>query len=50
MRDNGTEIVFHNGSVFDGSRFLPAGTCVRVRGGHITQVGTDLGRAGAHIG
>jgi predicted amidohydrolase YtcJ len=33
------DIVFHNGSVFDGTRFLPAGTCVRVRGGRITEVG-----------
>ena len=38
MGSSGADIVFHNGSVFDGSRFLPAGTCVRVRGGLITQV------------
>jgi len=33
------DIVFGNGSVFDGRRFLPAGTCVRVRGGRIIGVG-----------
>jgi predicted amidohydrolase YtcJ len=30
--------VFHRGTVFDGTRFLPEGTCVRVRGGKITEV------------
>src|SRR5215471_15259328 len=39
MRPTGTDIVFHNGSVFDGSRFLRAGTCVRIRNGRITHVG-----------
>ena len=41
-------LLFRNGTVFDGRRFLPAGTCVRVRGGRITGVGpawTRLGRA-----
>jgi predicted amidohydrolase YtcJ len=33
------ELVFRNGTVFDGSRFLPPGTCVRVSGGTITGVG-----------
>ncbi len=33
------EIIFRNGTVFDGRRFLPAGTCVRVSGGRITAVG-----------
>jgi predicted amidohydrolase YtcJ len=33
------ELVFHNGTVFDGRTFLPAGTCVRVSGGRITHVG-----------
>jgi predicted amidohydrolase YtcJ len=33
------ELLFRNGTVFDGSRFLPAGTCVRVSGGTITGVG-----------
>ena len=39
MRPTGTNIVFRNGSVFDGSRFLRAGTCVRIRNGRITHVG-----------
>jgi predicted amidohydrolase YtcJ len=33
------EVVFHNGTVFDGRAFLPPGTCVRVAGGRITAVG-----------
>ena len=33
------ELLFHNGTVFDGRRFLPAGTGVRVRAGRITGVG-----------
>ncbi len=33
------EVVFHNGTVFDGRAFLPAGTCVRAAGGRITEVG-----------
>ena len=32
------EVVFHNGTVFDGRAFLPAGTCVRVAGGRVTGV------------
>ncbi len=35
----GAELVFHNGTVFDGHRFLPAGTAVRVRGEKIAAVG-----------
>jgi hypothetical protein len=35
----GEEIIFSNGTVFDGQAFLPPGTCVRVRGGTITAVG-----------
>jgi predicted amidohydrolase YtcJ len=31
--------VFRNGSVFDGTRFLPAGTCVAIRGSQIVEVG-----------
>jgi hypothetical protein len=31
-------ILFRNGTVFDGRRFLPPGTCVRVQGGRITAV------------
>ena len=33
------DLLFRHGSVFDGRRFLPPGTCVRVRGGRITGVG-----------
>ena len=33
------EILFRNGAVFDGTRFLPAGTCVRIRAGRIVEVG-----------
>jgi predicted amidohydrolase YtcJ len=33
------EFLFRNGIVFDGSRFLPPGTCVRVSSGTITGVG-----------
>jgi predicted amidohydrolase YtcJ len=42
----GEEIVFLNGTVFDGHTFLPEGTCVRVRNGKVTAVGSaaDLGR------
>jgi predicted amidohydrolase YtcJ len=32
-------LAFRNGTVFDGTRFLPAGTCVTVRGRQITNVG-----------
>jgi len=46
VRTSGAEFMFHNGSVFDGSRFLPAGTSVRVRGERIAQVGTDPGPLG----
>jgi predicted amidohydrolase YtcJ len=47
VRADGAEFMFHNGSVFDGRRFLPGGTCVRVRGERITQVGPDLGPLGS---
>ena len=40
----GEDLVFHNGTVFDGRQFRPAGTSVRVRGGKITAVGPP-GRA-----
>jgi predicted amidohydrolase YtcJ len=33
------DLVFGHGRIFDGHRFLPPGTCVRVRGGRITGVG-----------
>ena len=33
------EVVFHNGTIFDGRTFLAPGTCVRASGGRITGVG-----------
>jgi predicted amidohydrolase YtcJ len=36
---SGDEVLFRGGTVFDGTRFLPAGTCVRVRNGKIAEVG-----------
>jgi predicted amidohydrolase YtcJ len=33
------EVVFHNGTIFDGRTFLPPGTCVRASSGRITGVG-----------
>jgi predicted amidohydrolase YtcJ len=45
------EVIFHNGTVFDGRSFLPTGTCVRAAGGRITEVsppGPD--GAPAHLG
>jgi predicted amidohydrolase YtcJ len=39
------EVVFHNGTIFDGRAFLPPDTCVRVAGGRITAVG-QAGAAG----
>jgi len=47
VRSEGADIVFRNGSVFDGRRFLPAGTCVRVRDGRIAEAGTGPGRPGS---
>ncbi len=38
MPITGEELIFHNGTVFDGQAFLPPGTCVRVRGETITAV------------
>ncbi len=35
----GSDLVFHGGATFDGFRFLPAGTAVRVSGGKISYVG-----------
>lgn len=35
----GEELVFRNGTIFDGRRFLPAGTSVRVHGTKITAAG-----------
>ena len=39
----GSELVFHGGAVFDGLRFLPAGTVVRVSGEAISYVGPAAG-------
>jgi hypothetical protein len=39
----GSELVFHGGAVFDGFRFLPAGTVVRVSGETISYVGPAAG-------
>jgi predicted amidohydrolase YtcJ len=44
-----TELLFCGGAVFDGDRFLPAGTKVRTRGGRITEVGGDLSAGGADV-
>jgi predicted amidohydrolase YtcJ len=41
MQASGEEILFRNGTVFDGRAFLPAGYCVRVRQGKIVGVGTQ---------
>ena len=35
----GPDLAFYNGAVFDGARFMPAGTAVRVSNGTITAVG-----------
>ena len=41
------EVVFHNGTVFDGRAFLPTGTCVWVADGRVTGVGPGpAGRIG----
>ncbi len=37
------ELAFFNGAIFDGSRFAPAGTVVRVSNGTITYVGSGEG-------
>jgi predicted amidohydrolase YtcJ len=44
---DGDEVVFHGGTVFDGRRFLPEGSTVRVRGGRIAGAGPagPLGQA-----
>ena len=42
-----SELLFCNGTVFDGYRFLPEGTAVRVRGGQITAVAAAAA-AGRH--
>ncbi|MGI9009198.1 MAG: amidohydrolase [Streptosporangiaceae bacterium] len=40
---SGPELAFCNGTVFDGTRFWPAGTVVRVSGGRISAVGDAAG-------
>jgi predicted amidohydrolase YtcJ len=45
VHTGGGELLFHNGTIFDGSGFLPAGTVVRVSDGKVTEVGVD-GEAG----
>jgi predicted amidohydrolase YtcJ len=35
------EVLFRNGAVFDGTRFLSAGACVRIRAGRIVEVGQN---------
>jgi predicted amidohydrolase YtcJ len=44
-----TELLFCNGVVFDGSRFLPAGARVRVRSGRIVEVGSSLSTGSADV-
>lgn len=36
---HGDEVVFHRGTIFDGRRFLPEGSTVRVRRGQVTEAG-----------
>jgi hypothetical protein len=43
------DLLFCDGSIFDGHRFLPPGTRVRVRAGSIVGVGDDLDAAGADV-
>jgi predicted amidohydrolase YtcJ len=48
VADRGVEqLVFHNGTVFDGARFLEPGTLVRVANGRITSVGAGVPLDGA---
>ena len=43
------QVVFHNGSVFDGRNFLPEGTVVRVKDGQLTSVGPHEPLNGAEL-
>ncbi len=43
------DILFRGGTVFDGRDFLPGGSCVRIRGGKITEVGPATGRDAAEV-
>ena len=49
MPSDGDELIFYNGVVFDGYRFLPAGTTVRVRAGRIIHVGPAAEPGSAEI-
>ncbi len=49
MPSGATQLLFCNGAVFDGHRFLPAGTSVRVEGGKIVDVGSGLSAGRAEI-
>ena len=40
-------VLFHNGTVFDGARFLAPGTAARIVNGSIAEVGPDLALNGA---
>ena len=44
------ELLFCNGTVFDGHRFLPPGSAVRVRGGQIAGLEARSGAHGSHGG
>jgi hypothetical protein len=43
------DLLFCDGSIFDGRSFLPPGTRVRVRAGRIVEVGDDLEAGGAGV-
>jgi len=43
------QVVFHNGSVFDGAAFLPLGTVVRVKDGRLAGVGPQESLDGAEL-
>jgi predicted amidohydrolase YtcJ len=44
-----SDLLFRNGTVFDGSAFLPSGTGVRVRAETIVEIGADLAVNGAEV-
>jgi hypothetical protein len=44
-----SDLLFCNGCIFDGRRFLPTGTRVRVRGSTIVEVGDGLSATGADV-
>ena len=49
MQADRPEMLFYNGAVFDGYRFLPGGTIVRVRDGKIAEVGASRAAGKADI-